>query len=208
MIRILFILPAVLSASIAIAQNNYFKRNYAFITGVQISKGIQTGYKNDVDYDNKPFLIQLEFQKALIRSENKLLKLDYFVQPQINFVKFRDHINSIPGTEIVNSWETGINVVLILFANFIKQLTPDKQPAIYLLAGSGPHYIHSSPDRQAEGFIFSDNFGLGFKIPFSKHYLFDVRCGIRHLSNASLKQPNDGIDNILIGAGIKYRKLH
>lgn len=79
----------------------------------------------------------------------------------------------------------------------------------YLIAsvGSGPHYITVQTDRQASGFIFSDNFELNLR-----HYYTELRTTIqlaarfRHISNAGLKSPNGGIDNFFLLFGLE-RKL-
>jgi len=70
--------------------------------------------------------------------------------------------------------------------------------------GSGPHYITVETDRQASGFIFSDNFELNLR-----HYSSQLRTTIqlagrfRHISNAGLKSPNGGIDNFFLLLGLE-----
>ncbi|MBX2877093.1 MAG: acyloxyacyl hydrolase [Saprospiraceae bacterium] len=69
--------------------------------------------------------------------------------------------------------------------------------------GSGPHFISLETRLQATGFIFSDNFELGFSfyLPAAKTS-FNVKGRFRHISNAGLKSPNWGIDNLFLIVGI------
>lgn len=69
--------------------------------------------------------------------------------------------------------------------------------------GSGPHFITVETNRQSKGFIFSDNFELGASYNLkgiSTAVLFKLRY--RHISNAGLKEPNGGIDNFFVIAGL------
>ncbi len=69
--------------------------------------------------------------------------------------------------------------------------------------GSGPHFISLQTRLQAGGFIFSDNFELGFSfyLPAAKTS-FNVKGRFRHISNAGLKRPNWGIDNLFLIVGV------
>lgn len=71
---------------------------------------------------------------------------------------------------------------------------------------SGPHYITIETRRQANGFIFSDNFELGLSqyIP-SVDAEIQARWRFRHISNAGLKAPNGGIDNLFLIIGLAKR---
>ncbi len=68
--------------------------------------------------------------------------------------------------------------------------------------GSGPHFITISTERQAHGFIFSDNLAFGFSKSISKNIFFNVQARIRHISNANLMQHNRGMNNGFIVFGI------
>ena len=78
-------------------------------------------------------------------------------------------------------------------------------PNINLTAaiGSGPHYVTIDTRRQADGFIFSDNFELGFSffLP-SIQTTLNLKSRFRHISNAGLQEPNGGIDNLFVILGI------
>lgn len=73
-----------------------------------------------------------------------------------------------------------------------------------LVAGAGPHYISIETERQAKGFTFSDNLMIAYRrklVMNADFYEVSVYTGIRHLSNAGIKEPNKGIDNIVMGIG-------
>ena len=74
----------------------------------------------------------------------------------------------------------------------------------YQVLGAGPHFITAQLSRQATGFIFSDNFGLGLlkRLKKTGPLLLNVQLRYRHLSNASFKKPNAGIDNVNFILGI------
>ena len=69
--------------------------------------------------------------------------------------------------------------------------------------GSGPQFISLETRLQARGFIFSDNFELGFSfyLPAARTS-FNIKGRFRHISNAGLKRPNWGIDNLFLIVGV------
>ena len=71
------------------------------------------------------------------------------------------------------------------------------------MLGSGPHYINAQTQRQAKGFIFSDNLAAGIRLPLPAHLAgeFNIQYRLRHISNAGLKSPNGGINNGFLVVG-------
>lgn len=88
--------------------------------------------------------------------------------------------------------EMGLNVLL----NFNYELTANSLLSAKI--SSGPHFITLQSERQAEGYIFSDNFLLTYRQQIN-NYSLGIAIGVRHISNAGLMQPNLGVDNFLIG---------
>jgi hypothetical protein len=78
--------------------------------------------------------------------------------------------------------------------------------SVYILGSVGPHVISLKTEDQANGFIFNDTIGLGMNYMISPGTAIDIQCRLRHLSNAGIKQPNYGIENLigLIGFSIFY----
>lgn len=71
--------------------------------------------------------------------------------------------------------------------------------------GSGPHYITVQTDIQSPGYIFSDNFEVGFLFVLPKPDLqFNLRTRFRHISNAGIRNPNKGIDNWFLIFGLSH----
>jgi hypothetical protein len=77
---------------------------------------------------------------------------------------------------------------------------------LYQMLGSGPHFITAELDRQATGFIFSDNLFLGALTRLKESVFLNVQFGVRHISNAGLKLPNRGVNSWNFRLGISRRK--
>lgn len=76
----------------------------------------------------------------------------------------------------------------------------------YQSLGSGPHFITAELNRQAKGFIFSDNLFLGALTRLKGEIFLNTQIGIRHISNAGLKLPNKGVNCYTFRIGISRRK--
>ncbi len=79
------------------------------------------------------------------------------------------------------------------------------RPGLHLSAslGSGPHFITVDTRRQANGFIFSDNLEVGLsQFLRSMGTILQIKGRFRHISNAGLKSPNGGIDNLFLVVGV------
>jgi hypothetical protein len=77
----------------------------------------------------------------------------------------------------------------------------------YQMLGSGPHYISAHLDRQATGFIFSDNLAIGALTRLNRKQLFlNLQFRIRHISNANLKLPNRGVNSYNFFIGLSKRR--
>ncbi|MBM3441042.1 MAG: acyloxyacyl hydrolase, partial [Bacteroidetes bacterium] len=61
-----------------------------------------------------------------------------------------------------------------------------------------------TPTRQARGFIFSDNAFGGVNLKCAKHTWIDLRIGFRHISNAGLREPNGGVNNLMLSGGFIF----
>ena len=178
------------------------EKRSSYQLGLQIENVVRTGYSNEMNYEYKPVLIQLEFQKSLSKKGKHGWQLDYLIQPQFNTVSFSETgINKRAG--VVKTFEAGVNAGLMVLKSLVT-IDEFRNIKMYALGSLGPHYIGESPSRQAKGFLFSDNLRVGLRIPVSSFIILDLRTGIRHLSNASLKAPNGGLDDVMFGAGIRF----
>jgi hypothetical protein len=116
--------------------------------------------------------------------------LSLFFEPQFGFTAISQE----------NGVEFGIGVGL-KYAYPIGDLY-----SVYILGSVGPHVISLKTQDQANGFIFNDTVGLGMNYMISPGTAIDVQLRLRHLSNAGIKEPNYGIENLigLIGFSIFY----
>lgn len=114
----------------------------------------------------------------------------WYCNPQFNFVRATNtQKNAI-------DVETGVNLGI---RNYVKV---SEHFYLYQMLGSGPHYFSARLDRQARGFIFSDNFALGSFIHLHKYYFLNLQFGIRHISNAGIHMPNKGVNSYIIMLGV------
>ena len=134
----------------------------------------------------KPFqlLIYYNFTNLLKGKKNDLF---VYFEPQLVWVWF--------SPKRKKEWELGANLGLEYRWNF-----SDKTALIGAI-GSGPHFITAKTPKQASGFIFSDNFTLGLRQSIGAGTDLHLRTRFRHISNANLKKPNQGIDSWLVIVG-------
>ena len=157
--------------------------------GFEWSYGSQMLYV-DVDYSYRVHLFKIPYHYNLNQSGK--WHIDILVKPQFNLVnKISD------STEGTDGIEFGVN------AGFqFKYLVGPKGSNLYCFITAGPHHISNAPSRQIDGFIFSDNFGLGYNMNTDRGFSVYAHIGIRHLSNASFRSPNGGINTAMIAIGI------
>jgi hypothetical protein len=72
-------------------------------------------------------------------------------------------------------------------------------------AATGPAYLSTALPRQADGFVFSNNFILGTRYAIkSGKIILNPGIQFRHMSNAKLKAPNSGIDNVIVRIAVHF----
>lgn len=158
-------------------------------------RSIQVGFRFNVGYINEflpekqhyqPILI-LGFYQHDFKSASEKGNFSLYFEPQFNPVLIEKKLSN---------FEFGFNFGIQYTYKF------NENNMIYGAIGSGPHYINAVTRLQAKGFIFSDNFILGYKHQVKNGVFLDVNTRFRHISNAGLQKPNTGIDNFLCGLGI------
>lgn len=182
--RVLLILMYLFAALPGIAQNN--KKTEA---GLRL--GI--GFSNEVLPERKEYkpIIFLPYFNYYITPAQRAAKLSVYVEPQLTPVLI-DYQNS---SRNAVEYEFGFNAGAI-FNYQISKLN------VYAGVGSGPNFISMQTRQQADGFLFSDNFFVGVKREMKRNYRLDMQLRLRHISNAGLQKPNNGIDNLFAVAGI------
>lgn len=107
-----------------------------------------------------------------------------------------------PQAGIGNTDQINLEVGMLVYLSANVSVT--RWDMISFTAGAGPHFISVETEKQANGFILSDNLFLSYRrklILNRSPWELSIYGGFRHLSNAGIKQPNDGIDNIMVGLG-------
>ena len=140
----------------------------------------------------KPLLVQVNFRFPLIQN-NGLHQATLYVTPQFDPVLPMEGFD--PNKFL---FEGGVNLG-VAYEYYIPNA------AILFFGGSiGPHYINIETNRQANGFIFSDNIFAGVHQILSSKWMMTYQGKFRHISNAGLQHPNGGINNWFVGMGLSY----
>lgn len=99
-------------------------------------------------------------------------------------------LNDEPARSSSGIWDLGVTPTLRWQQTARNAFSP------YLEAGIGAHLISETsvtPDRRlSTAFQFGDH--LGFGVRFGPGHAYDLGYRIQHISNGSIKSPNDGID--------------
>ena len=169
-------------------ENTNDKQHLLAMYGIKTGFGV-LGQQLSEGGTYRPILFLVHFELNFIKkpSNETGLLFRWYLEPQVNPVFLREKLSE---------YEFGVNAGLRL-----DYLFPGGW-GIYAVAGVGPHYISVETERQAKGFIFSDNGGIGlYKNIFGK-WNITAECRVRHISNANLQSPNDGINNLFPVVGI------
>jgi len=177
---LLFVLIAFLKT---FSQHSYLHYK---ASGVSISYGIPVYQLPEGRY-YKPLMFQYYYRFPLLKYWESFT-FQFHVRPQYNIVFVTPKYHH----------EFGVNV--FLEATFL--LFPSV--SVGGIIGSGPHYISYESKRQVNGFIFSDNFLATVRWKGVKNSLFETEFygGLRHISNAGIKNPNWGINNWILGISV------
>jgi len=132
----------------------------------------------------QPIIVGLSYHLPLTKS-NGPMNIAIDILPQFVLVPFETRLE----------YEYGLNIGF----TFGFQLTPNT--ILSYTIGSGPHYISSNIQRQAPGFIFSDNMYITLRRNI-RGLDVGVFSGMRHISNANLELPNSGVNNLLFGISV------
>ena len=158
--------------------------------------GLNIGFSGQsllhVNYDYEVAIFQTQYFYAFHR--RKIWGLDLIVQAQYNQTKC-ECIEEV--TEHLYGDEFGLNAGILFRVNAHHDLF-----SFYVFVTSGPHHISGAPDRQCNGFVFSDNFFAGINIKLFKNVYLDFKTGFRHMSSAGITEPNGGVNNFVISGGL------
>lgn len=176
-------------------------------TSLYLNKRIsfyQTGFQFGMPFQNEqlpegkyiPIMLQANLD-FWIRRKNRTInakhKFFVYLEPYFNPIKIK---NNSP------SFEVGSNIGF-KYAYCFNDIN-----SIRVNIGSGPQYQAFESLQQSGGFIFSDNFGIGYQHNFATHPLYvNIGYRFRHISNLDLQLPNKGIDTHFLVLGFGWRKV-
>ncbi len=143
------------------------------------------------NYQPYYFLFHIGFQpfaKNIFLHEH----FQFYLEPQYNIV------NIVSDSLTTRASEFGLNIG----AKYIYPISSNIDLFMYI--GTGPHSYSATTERQAPGYLFSDNVGIGTYYHFTPKLAGIFTFRIRHMSNADTRQPNHGINTDNFHLGISY----
>ncbi len=157
--------------------------------GIMVGYGVREQITGSQPYQYEVRFFTIQYHRTFL--QKKATSIELSIQPQYNLTRYKYDSFS---NEIRKGYEYGVNLGIL-----IRQRT--QHLSFYGLLSSGPHYISGAPKRQSKGFIFSDNIALGITLRLYQTLFFDFRAGFRHVSNAGIRPPNGGLNNLLFSGG-------
>ncbi|MFA5008352.1 MAG: acyloxyacyl hydrolase [Candidatus Omnitrophota bacterium] len=158
------------------------------IDGVTVLSGYLDAHLTDTkkDYQVVPLLAGLIFDMKPLTSKvglNPKGRIDFILEPFINTV-------IAPNSNV----EVGSNFLF----EYVFPLSEKLQP--YVKGGVGALYMSQHTVEQSTQYNFLPQGGAGIRYFIKDNVALDLEYRYRHLSNASLKHPNSGIDaNMYLG---------
>lgn len=158
------------------------------LDGVEVFSGYLDAHLTDTkkDYQAVPLLVGLIFDMKPLTSKiglNPKGRIDFILEPFINTV-------TSPNSNV----EIGSNFLF----EYVFPLSEKLQP--YVKGGIGALYMSQHTLEQSTQYNFLPQGGGGIRYFIKDNIALDFEYRYRHLSNASLKHPNSGIDaNMYLG---------
>jgi len=143
--------------------------------------------ETEATYEGVPLFLSLNynitpfFEKLGIKQKGKFY---FLVEPFINTVIEPD-----------SNIETGVDFLFKYSYPIIDYFN------IYIKGGSGVSFMSLHTKEQSTQYNFVSQAALGFSFNITKNLIFDLEYRYRHLSNAGIKHPNNGINSDFILGG-------
>lgn len=152
------------------------------------------GYKVQINYPFRKsgvFSYELQIEPGIYSAKHQLLN-EFFVQPE-------DGPDYLEQREIFTKEKVITEYVLNI--GFLFRYNIKERFSVFLFGSIGPAFSDTETERLAKGFTFADVIALGLGYKIGK-VIFEVRPGVRHVSNADLQYPNSGHNSSTIDFGI------
>jgi opacity protein-like surface antigen len=166
---------------------SFFFLSYGYcLDGVEFFTGYLRGDLKELgDYECVPFLASFDFDiQSVFKRVGIDSDIDFVIEPFLNTV-----VN--PKSNI----EVGTNFLV----KYTMPLT--KKVKVYLKGGVGIIYMSLHTREQSTQYNFLPQIGVGFHYFLKENLALNFEYRYRHLSNASIKLPNKGIDADLFLTG-------
>jgi len=185
----ILLVSSLLLSDIGLAQEEKPK----YLQGIEFFTGFGWGkLREKGNYHLTPFLVDFDLDLKPLTQKlnfNPRQLLQFQIEPFISFVSEPD-----TNAEIGTSFLLKIGIL---------PQTWKLQP--FILAGPGIVYITQKTREQSTQFNFIEQVGGGVHYFFKKNIAFTVERRWRHLSNASIRNPNKGITTNFVFTGISYK---
>jgi hypothetical protein len=152
------------------------------------------GYKGLINYPLRKsgkFTFELQVEPGIYIARHQLLN-KFFIQPDrgANYLELRDLF-----AQEKTITEYALNIGIQVRYNLGERIS------FFILGSTGPMYTDTETERLAKGFAFSDIFAFGIAYKVGK-ITFELRPGLRHVSNLNTQYPNSGHNSSNIDFGI------
>lgn len=187
-----------------------------FVAAAQVKNdGVAIGFNYGFgsEFNNRNYTFTNHFYKAQLYyriKETKHFQYEILIQPEINFAihqllnfyfvkpEMPDYIEKREEyTKLKDVREYVLNI------GFLIRKPIGKIFSIYALGSIGPMITDTETERMSDGFAFADVLAFGVSAKVDR-FRFDIRPGIRHVSNAGLNSENAGYNTKNIEIGISY----
>lgn len=118
----------------------------------------------------------------------------FYVEPQFNIANVE-----YPDGKLKQYYEFGIN------NGFKQNFKITEYLHLYILIGTGPHFISIDTEKQKKYFIFSNCMGFGMQLYLKNRISIMSSFRIKHMSNLQLFLPNSGINSYNFHFGFSYK---
>jgi len=159
----------------------------------------------DYKYDLKGYRVLLNWPFKKTRLFSYELQFDpgiYFAKHQLLEALF---MQPADGPDYLEKRERFMKEKIIkeyvLNVGFLFRYKLKEKFSFYIMTSVGPMFSDTETERLARGFAFSDIAAIGSAYKTGK-FMFEIRSGIRHVSNLDLQWPNSGHNSSNIDFGI------
>ncbi|WP_291285202.1 acyloxyacyl hydrolase [Flavobacterium sp.] len=177
----------------------------------KLALGVNYGFGSEFNNRNYTFTNQFYKIELYYRvKETKHFQFEILIQPEVNFGRHQllnfyfvkpEEPDYLEKREEYTKLKEVHEYVLNL--GFLVRKPIGKVFSVYALGSIGPLITDRDTERLSAGFAFADVFALGFSVK-AEQLRFDIRSGIRHVSNAGLNSENAGFNTRNIEFGISY----